>query len=84
MLYAMREQEVLKSIKHTNLMTFLGQYKDKESAEQGSWLVAKLYGPDLEKLISSEGEMTEAETAIIVEQIVEGTAYMHKKSIIHR
>ena len=68
----------MRRLSHTNIVQFLGSAKTPEPV-----LVMMLYHPDL-SLLKEARTLDEGEAAVILRQLLEGTAYMHKHGIIHR
>ena len=76
-----REIEILKTINHKSIVKFLGMLKDHDSV---SILMEYVKGGTIHDKISAQGALEERVVRKHCLQILEGIAYLHNMSIVHR
>ena len=78
---SMRELEIMKHIKHENIVTF------RDCIEKSFLMIFEVDycdGGDLFTRMTSTGRMDEREASFVFFQLVDGMQYLHSKNIIHR
>lgn len=76
-----QETKVLKKIKHENIVRFYGVRQVKDSI---AIFMEYAKGGSILSLISEKGALTERLVRKYCQQILEGLAYLHENSIVHR
>lgn len=77
----MNEIEIMKSVKHPNMMNLIELHESKNSV----YLVLELLeGGELFSFISNRKKLTYADVALVMRGILLALAYMSNKKIIHR
>ncbi|RHZ54058.1 hypothetical protein Glove_431g23 [Diversispora epigaea] len=75
------ELEILKKIKHPNLISLRDLYESKN----GVYIVTDLAkGGELFSQLLEKGSYTEKDAASLVQNVLEGLAYLHDREIVHR
>jgi serine/threonine-protein kinase Chk2 len=76
-----REVEVLKTIKHVNIISYLEIYDTEDTL----YIVLELAtGGELFDRLVNTGPFKESEAKIVFRQMVEAVAYLHSQDIVHR
>ncbi len=81
-----RELDLLKSLSHGNIVSFLGlQDVPNPGGEQSKVeVVMEVCQGDLKKLLHARKKFSSSETAYIMNEILQGLEYLHGKKVIHR
>jgi len=76
-----KEKDILQSLKHPNIVSFIDYYEDKKRY----YLVEELVdGGDLIDVLKVKSKYTETEGRMLVLSLLEAVKYMHSKDIVHR
>ena len=78
---AKREAEILKDLKHPNIVEFLRVYQGENGIQI---LTEVLEGGGLIDYLTEKEYFTESDAATYTHQLVSGLAYLHNKSIVHQ
>merc|ERR1711893_319541 len=78
------EVDILKSLDHPNIMKLYRAFKDEESTDDEVVLILEyLSGGDLySRVMLTEDDITEADIAGFVKQILSGLEYLHSLNIV--
>ncbi len=94
-----REESILNTLKHPNIVSFLGVSTPQPAENTSKWLVVKCYHPDLSRLFfckykhhqdkgiidsCSKRSLSEEEVSMLVKQILEALSEMQERNITHR
>ncbi|EGR33051.1 protein kinase domain protein [Ichthyophthirius multifiliis] len=77
-----REAELLKSLKHKNIVTIYNCYTLKTM--QVVYIMEHLSGGELLEYVQKKGRLCEIEAREFFSQIVEGIRYCHSENLVHR
>mmetsp|Transcript_29287 Transcript_29287/g.75141 ORF Transcript_29287/g.75141 Transcript_29287/m.75141 type:complete len:566 (+) Transcript_29287:82-1779(+) len=76
-----KEVEIMKGMDHPNIIKLYDTYEDK----QHYFLVMELCtGGELLDKIIAQGHLTEAQAAVVVQQVLRAVFHMHDNNIVHR
>jgi len=76
-----REIKIMKQLKHPNILPLIEVFEDKEHI----FLILQLVtGGELFDKIVEKGNYSERDASMIVNQILQAVAYLHKNGIVHR
>ncbi len=82
-----REFDILKVLKHDNIVGFFGRKdvaKAEKSGEPEVNLIMELCQADLSRLLKAKKKLSPEETAFVMKQILEGLDYLHESNVIHK
>ncbi|CAG8680007.1 27058_t:CDS:2 [Dentiscutata erythropus] len=75
------ELDVLKQVDHPNLVTLHDLFETKENV----YIITDLAnGGELYNQLEQKGHYTEKDAAHLIEQVLQGVAYLHDNDIVHR
>ncbi|KAI8071382.1 kinase-like domain-containing protein [Gongronella butleri] len=74
------ELDILKQVKHPNIVSMHDLYETDEAV----YIVTDLCGSELFQQLLTKGSYTEKDASHLVSQILQGLAYLHDHDIIHR
>ncbi|XP_052827482.1 calcium/calmodulin-dependent protein kinase type 1 [Octopus bimaculoides] len=75
------EIQVLRRLKHPNIVQLLDVFEDKQRV----FLVMELVtGGELFDRIVEKGSYTERDASALIKQVLEGVDYMHERGVVHR
>lgn len=78
-----RELELVKPLRHDNILRYYGMFYSKESQE-ASLVMELVDGVALSDLIAFQTKLPEKLAALVLRQIVDSLDYLHSNYIIHR
>ncbi|PRP87597.1 hypothetical protein PROFUN_04624 [Planoprotostelium fungivorum] len=76
-----REIEILRSVKHPNVLSLIEYF---ESESQIDLVLEFMTGGELFEQIVQRGNFSERDASTIIEQVLQGLAYLHSMGVAHR